>query len=275
MPVLQRVNRQPCRFNRSSPPEIGPDAAAPAAAAHSRGPARNSWCAASTCSSSPACVLPAIQMGLESPSEERSEVPSNNSSGLDSRSNLILPMTRVLALCAPMAMKRAASSRGLRCNQRTGGKYSAKQVSEAPVAGDGLHRQARAGEHQGHAAARALAEQIRPQLGFHDDGEPRPDAVRNRSTARGRSKGRKRTSTASPNRSRARARPVAVAVVSTKGLCGCRARRARTRGAAADISPGSPHAARCWAKRRRAPARSARPGPANSRARAAPATAAS
>jgi len=66
---------------------------------------------------------------------------------------------------------------GLSRYQRTGGENAAKQAAEASIARNRLRRQPRAGEHQGHAAAFALLEQIGPELGFHDDGEPRPDAV--------------------------------------------------------------------------------------------------
>ncbi len=67
--------------------------------------------------------------------------------------------------------------RGLSRYQRTGRENSAKQAAEAPVSRDRLRRQPRAREHQRHGAAFALLEQIGPQLGFHDDGETRPNAV--------------------------------------------------------------------------------------------------
>jgi len=63
---------------------------------------------------------------------------------------------------------------GLSRHQRTGGENTAKQAAEASVVRNRLRRQPGAREHQRYAAAFALREQIGPELGFHDEGEPRP-----------------------------------------------------------------------------------------------------
>jgi len=52
-----------------------------------------------------------------------------------------------------------------------------EQRREPPVAADRARRDARARQHQRHAAPAALVVQVRPELGLEDDRDPRPDAV--------------------------------------------------------------------------------------------------
>ena len=52
-----------------------------------------------------------------------------------------------------------------------------RERAPAPVAACRLLRHAGVGEGDRNAVMRALREQVRPQLGLHEDGEPRPEAL--------------------------------------------------------------------------------------------------
>ena len=67
-------------------------------------------CASSSCSSSPACVLPAIQTGRAPARPKRSALPAGTTPASTPTSNFTLPTTRVRSAAAPIDLNRSASS---------------------------------------------------------------------------------------------------------------------------------------------------------------------
>ena len=181
-PAAPRAGAAPIEATPRGAPTSSPrfrsaaDGAAPASTRACASRLYSSACAASSCSSSPAWVLPAIHTG-RAPRYSRAQLRPLLEHRLaelhvefhvadDVRAGAVgADGDEALGILRTSAPRRAFCATASR-----------NRAPRAAITRHGFRRQARAREHHGHAAPPALVEQIRPKFGLHDYRHARPDS---------------------------------------------------------------------------------------------------
>ena len=193
---------------------------------------------AMTAASSSPCVLAAIQTGRIADAFAEAGDEAAARVGSAAMSYFRLPVTAMAAGAAPRRSKRSPSALRLRQHAAQRAQRARDQRPQHPIAAQRALRQPRVDDVRRHAVVAAAEQQVRPQLGFQHQRQPRPEM---REEARDRAGQVVRQvdvlDRRSPHSARTRAEPVGVIVVTSSRRSGRSVRSALTSGAAALTSP--------------------------------------